>query len=71
MDGGPRAGVPGHVCGKPSSRVVFLGGDASGVEVPGARGFALPHCFERGAGETGKRARCKGKEGEEEEMKTN
>lgn len=46
-------------------------GDSYGVEVPRAWEFALPLCFERGAGETGERAGCKGKEIEEEEMKAN
>jgi len=44
---------------------------AYGVEVPKAPGLALPLRFERGAGEMGERAHCKGKEREEEEMKTN
>lgn len=46
-------------------------GSADRVEVPGVWGFASPLCFERGAGETGERACCKGKEREEEEMKNN
>lgn len=46
-------------------------GGAYGVQVPRAQGFALSLCFVQGAGEMEERAGCKGKEREEEEMKTN
>lgn len=72
LGGGLKNGVMRTLCRKLRSRVMLLGAvGAYGVEVPRAQGFALPLCFVQGAGEMEERAGCKGKEREEEEMKTN